>query len=373
MKRALRLTLLAAVAGTALALAGSASTAPAGIASTKLKISTPAGLGATGPVTFEVSFAPTDDPLAKVTIYTGLGYTANLTQASGSTIGAVTAQVQAADLGNQTLPLAGTVQAADAATTISVAGQTVPLSAAAQVCTGTPTHAAYWLLVLTAAGQTLRVAAFVDPAAGQETLLYSYKIQVCLPAPDLPASDPRRATFGAKLFDAKVTLVGVFTNPSKPSQIVWSAIATPYAPGTGAPNAAGTVEARAGTVVPVALTLKGTYDRKRKAAVLGGVFSVLARPFAGLAIPIYSGTKPTKVTKSAGRTTKTTSKGIFAAVKKISKTTYFQVGGIFGGADDTSLICGAFPTQAPGGCVSGTQGEIPVFSKVVKVTVPKKK
>ena len=99
MKRATRLILLAAVAGAALAIAGPAS---ATFKTAKLNITTQPGLGATGPVSFEVSMAPTDDPLAKVTIYTGVGYGANLTAASGSTIGAVVAQVQAADLGGQT-------------------------------------------------------------------------------------------------------------------------------------------------------------------------------------------------------------------------------------------------------------------------------
>jgi hypothetical protein len=368
MKRAIRLTLLCVVAGAALAVAGPAM---AGIPSAKLNIRTPAGLGATGPITFEVSQSATDDALAKATIYTGLGYTANLTAASGSTIGVVTAQVQAADLGNQTLPLAGTVQAADAATTVSLAGQTVPLSAAGAVCTGTPTHAAYWLLVLTAAGQTLRVPAFVDPTSGPETAFAAFKIQVCLPAPDLPATDPRRATFGAKLFDAKVTLTSVFTNPTSPGTPVWSAFFTPYTPGTGTANAAGTVESRSATIVPATISLKAKYNKTRKAAVLSGVITIAGRPLAGLKIPIYSGAKSAKL-KSAGTTTKSNSKGIFTAVKKILKTTYFRVGGILGGGDVTAQLC-AGPSLAPAGCVSGTVGEIPLFSKIIKVVVPKKK
>jgi hypothetical protein len=369
LKTAMRLILLAAVAGAALAIAGPAW---ATFRTAKLDITTQPGLGATGPASFEVSMAATDDPIAKVTIYTGVGYGANLTAASGSTIGAVTAQVQAADLGGQTLPLAGTVQAADAATTISVAGQTLPLSVVGQVCTGSPTHAAYWLLVLTAAGQTLRVAAYVDPTSGAETAFAAWKIQVCLPDPALPTTDPRRATFGAKLFDATVTLKSVFTNPTTQGTPIWSAFFTPYVPGTGTANPAGTVESRSATAVPAAITLKATYDKKRKAAVLSGTIKVLGQPLAGLAVPIYSGTKASNV-KSKGTTTKSTSKGVFGAVKKILKTTYFQVGGILGGGDITSTLCPAFPSLAPGGCVSATTGQIPLFSKVVKVVVPKKK
>ena len=369
MKRATRFILLAGAAVTALAIAGPAW---ATFRTAKLDITTPAALGVTGPVSFEVSMAPTDDPLAHVTIYTGVGYGANLTAASGSTIGVVTAKVQAADLGGQTLPLTGTVQAADATTTISAAGQQVPLSAAGQLCTGSPTHAAYWLLILTAAGQQLKVAAYVDPASGPETAFASWKIQVCLPDPTLPTTDPRRATFGAKLFDAVVTLPKVFSNPTVTETPIWSSFSTPYIPGTGTANPAGTVESRSATAVPATISLKGTYDKKRKAAVLSGVITVLGKPLAGLPIPIYSGSTAANV-KAAGTTTKSNSKGVFAAVKKIAKTTVFAVGGILGGGDATSTLCPAFPSLAAGGCVTATIGQIPLFSKPVKVVVPKKK
>jgi hypothetical protein len=366
MKRAMRLTLLAAVAGTALTIAGSASPAPAAVtAATKLNIRTQPGLGATGPVTIGLHTVQADDPLAKVAIYTGLGYTANLTQATGTTLGAVSATVFLASL-NAPIPLAGSVQAraADGTYLSATTGKQTPLTEAATQCTGIATHTAFWVLVLTAAGQTVEVPVFVDAAAGMETAFAAYKIQVCFSRPDQAP--------GIRPLDAKLALTNVFTNPASGGTPVWSAFFTPYVPGTGTPNPAGTVEARSATVVPASITLKAKYDRKRKAAVLGGVISIASRPLAGISVPIYKGATPGKVTASAGRTSKSTSKGIFAAVKKIAKTTYFRVGGILGGGDVTAQLC-AGTSLAPGGCVSGTVGEIPLFSKIVKVVVPKRK
>jgi len=81
------------------------------------------------------------------------GFTALLAQPAGEVVGAVSATALAADLGNATLPLRGTIVAADATTTVSVAGQQVPLGVAATQCTGTATHAAFWILNLTASFQ----------------------------------------------------------------------------------------------------------------------------------------------------------------------------------------------------------------------------
>jgi len=361
--------LLGVVAVAALAIAGPAW---GGIASAKLNIRTQPGLGATGPVTVAVHVAGTDDPLAKVTIYTGLGYTANLTAAPGTQLGTVSARVQVADLNNVAVPLAGTVQARAADGTYLSSGAQVPLAAAATACTGSPTHTAFWVLAVSAAGQSVEVPVFVDATAGPETAFAAYKLQVYFSPPDVPVGTPGRAPLGLRPLDATLTLVGVFTNPTAAAQLIWSAFFTPYTPGAGKANPAGTVESRSATIVPATISLKAKYDKKRKAAVLSGVLTAAGRALSGIAVPIYSGAKATKVTKAAGTTTKSTSKGIFGAVKRILKTTYFQVGGILGGGDVTPQLC-AGQSLAPGGCVSGTVGEIPLFSKIVKVVVPKKK
>ena len=112
----------------------------------------------------------------------------------------MTAQGTAADLGGALLPLTGTVQVR-AANGTYLSGQTqVPIAAAAQQCTGTTTHTAYWVLILQAAGQTLELPVFVDQVTAPPASAFaSSSIQACLPPPDVPPGTPGRATFGFKL------------------------------------------------------------------------------------------------------------------------------------------------------------------------------
>src|SRR5207302_1917715 len=115
---------------------------------------------------------------------------------------------------------------------------------------------------------------YVDATSGPEASVGSYKLQVCLPPPDVPAGTPGRSAFGAKLFHAKLTLTNVFTTPSTPNIYWWRAVFTPYTPGAGTPNAAGTVEARSAALVPITVTLTAKYDPKTKSAKLSGSLSV---------------------------------------------------------------------------------------------------
>ena len=191
-------------------------------------------------VTISYTVSATDDPTAKLTFYAPKEYTATLTQPAGKTIGTVTAQGTAADLGGALLPLTGTVQvrAANGTFTSHRAGRQIPIAAAATQCTGTATHTAYWVLILQAAGQTLELPVFVDArAAGAGTNAFaSASIQACLPPPDVPAGTPGRATFGFKLTQVDFKVNGVFTSAGT-GEPRWRVLATPYKPGRGTANA----------------------------------------------------------------------------------------------------------------------------------------
>ena len=151
-------------------------------------------------VTINYSVGATDDPTAKLTFYAPKEYSATLTQPAGQTIGTVTAQGTAADLGGALLPLTGTVQVRAASGTYLSGTTQVPIAAAATQCTGTATHTAYWVLILQAAGQTLELPVFVDTVTAPPANAFaSASIQACLPPPDVPVGTPGRATFGFKL------------------------------------------------------------------------------------------------------------------------------------------------------------------------------
>ncbi len=229
-KRKRRLGLLAAPVVIALALASSAI---AGI--------TPLFSATTTADATVVSYSqlPGDDPIAALTFFVPVDYAALLAQPEGETVGTVTASAIAADLANTPLSLKGTIVAASATTTITSGGASVALGTAATVCTGTATHGAYWVLNLSAAGQTLQVPAFVDdvPITIPLAAIANNTITICLPPPDVPVGTPGRASLGAKLVSATLSITDVFS--AAPQWYTWHTRVTPYSPGTGKVNAAG--------------------------------------------------------------------------------------------------------------------------------------
>lgn len=292
-KRHRRLGTLLGVFGLALVTTGPASAA----LSPRLSASTaPAGSS------IGYSQAPTDDPVAKLTFYVPSGFTALLAQPDGERVGTVTALAVAADLGNANLPLTGTIVAATAATTVAVSGQQVALGAAATQCTGTAVHSAFWILNLTASGQTLQVPAYVDdiPLTSPLSDVANNTIQICLPPPDVPAGTPGRATFGAKLVSA--TLVSdVFSVP--PGFYTWRAVVTPYTPATGRANPAGTVEVQSVDRTPQQVTLTGRAVKgKARTATVSGRVLAGGRGVSGARVQVLVGKRVVvrATTKSGG-------------------------------------------------------------------------
>ncbi len=249
MSKTIRTILLGLVGALALSTAG---TALAAYTSPSLRVTDDRSS-----VTIRYTVSATDDPTAKLTFYAPTGYSATLSQPAGTTLGTVTAQGTAADLGGALLPLTGTVQVRAANGTYLSGSTQVPIAAAAQQCTGTPTHTAYWVLILQAAGQTLELPVFVDsPAAGATSSAFaSSSIQACLPPPDVPAGTPGRATFGFKLTQVDFKVNNVFTSAGT-GQPRWRVLATPYNPGRGTPNAAGSVEAQSVIAFPRVLSMR---------------------------------------------------------------------------------------------------------------------
>jgi hypothetical protein len=287
MRKLTRVALLGSVATVALVIAGQALAAY----TPKLVVQ----MGAPG-TTIKLSIPATDDPTAKLTFFAPAGTGANLTATAGSTIGVLDAKAIAGALGGATLPLTGSVQVRAASGTYLSSGQQVSLATAATRCTGTATHAAYWVLVLSAAGQTLEVPLLVDPVTTAPlSTVASYSMTICLPPSDIPES-AGGAAFGAKVIEANFTVKGVFS-PTTAGVNVWRLLATPYTLGKGAPNAPATVEAQSyvesGTValgVP-----KRTLTRSSAAFRAAGTVKTSGLPDTTASVSLARGSTATKV------------------------------------------------------------------------------
>ena len=248
MKRSIRLAVLALGAAAALV---AAAVAFAAYTSPTLRVSY---AGTTTNIT--ASASQNDDATAVATIYIPSGTTITTSQAPGTQSGTVKAQVQALALGGALLPLDGKIIVAPPGA-IPAASQTA--------CTQGQTPTASWLLVLTAAGQTINLPAYIIPTAGAETALGPAKLQFCLAPPDIPVANGG-ATFGAKFLSAALSVQGVF---SPVATGAWIAFWTPWQAGNGQVNKTGTVASPAG-IAPGAVTVKAK-KAGAGATVSGGV------------------------------------------------------------------------------------------------------
>jgi hypothetical protein len=141
-------------------------------------------------------------------------------------------------------------------------------------------------------------------------------IQICLPPPDVPAGTPGRATFGAKLYSAELSLLGVFRLVPEG---VWIGYSTPYTPLVGTPNPAGTVASPAAVGTTGAVSLRAKISGK--GATLSGVVTQGGQPRAGAAVTLVGGAKASTL-KRLGRVT-TTTDGRFTFKAKTG--TFFSV------------------------------------------------
>ena len=285
MKRSIRLAVLAlgaAAALVAVAVAFAAYTSPT------LRVSY---AGTTTNIT--ASASQNDDATAVATIYIPSGTPITTSQAPGTQIGTVKAQVQALALGGALLPLDGKI--------IVAPPGAIPAESQA-ACTQGQTPTATWILVLSAAGQTINLPAYIIPTAGPEAALGPAKLQFCLAPPDIPVASGG-ATFGAKFLSAALSVNGVF---SPVAQGAWIAFWTPWQAGNGQVNLAGTVVSPAG-VAPGAVTVKA---RKAGAgALVSGVVTQGGLPRPGVSVQVWGG--KSKATLKKLGTVRSNAKGAY--------------------------------------------------------------
>lgn len=351
MRRSVRLTVFGCAAALALAvtaIAAASYTPSMGIFQATYK---PSGAGV---VTIVVAQEKVDDPTARILIYAPLGYKAALTQAPGTQIGTVVADVQVLDLGPNTLPLTGPVKADSPAN----------YPAASNLCTPGVTHEAVWTLNAALPGQPANpIPVYVDHSTGAEAAFSSVKMTVCFRDPTLPSPDPRRSPNGTKFLDAAFSVKGVFTNPTSAGNQLWRTLFTPYTPGTGAPNAAGTREAQGVVPMPYSISIKRIRKARPGYFRLAGTVNVAGTAPTGVGLKLFAGVKgKSGVIFKAVASTKTR-KGKYVFNRRLPKKVTY----LFVERPPTSIAC-AVPLVT---CTSAIASN--AISSVVRIAPPPKR
>lgn len=260
----------------------------------------------------------TNDPTAKMTIFSPSGYTSALTQAPGTTVGKAYAIVKAHALADALLPLSGPVVVGNPADPALVA--------AYNQCKGpSDPPAPQEVLVLNTSlqGSAIQVPDFLNTLGPYVTQ------EICLTP---PAATP----FEADVVLANFSINGVFHNAAAAGGYQWSTDLTPYA--GNVPDAASTVEVRSYVGLPSSLTLK-RLKSKPTINKFSGKLAISGVNTAGLKLDLYwsTGTKPaadytnpslvglTGKTKKPARTTKLKATGSYLVTHgRVKKRTFFQ-------------------------------------------------
>jgi hypothetical protein len=317
-------------------------------------------LGASPIVDFFIFSDPANEATAKMSIFSPNGYSTNISQAPGTTLGQAVAFVKAGAIGGSILPLAGPVVVGNPSDST--------IMAASQQCTGHAANQAVWVLDTQLQGQRVTVPDFVNKNG-------PYLVQeICLPAPP-------NAAFQAQLVSADFNVAGVFTNAGAAGTYQWAADFTPYAGTT--PNPAGTVEWRTMLGLPASLTLKQAKPKGTKAKFSGKLsLGITGLGPAGIKLYVYGGKKakpaPTATSGGTGfglgRSGAVKGTGAYSfsiSFKKIKSKrkpvkyiqTRFENYGLVGNCQGPS------PTTLPIPC-KGTD-LAPITSNQVKVKLPK--
>jgi hypothetical protein len=302
---------------------------------------------ATG-VVVKASLDPNDDPTAAVAIVAPAGTQLTTTQAPGTVLGPVRAIVKALDLAGADLPLEGQL-------VVAAPGQ-VPAAQQAACIGTTIVPLATWVMVLTAAGQTLTVPTYVVKTAGVFAQLGPAVMLICLPPPDVPAGTPNRATFGAKVYSAELTINGVF---SRATTGVWFSNWLPYTPGAGTANPTAQVIAPAG-IAPGAVSIKA--KKAGRGAIVSGAVTQAGQARAAATVTIW-GAKGKARLKPLGKA-KVSAKGTYAFKAKTGDA--FQARAV-AAAGASPALCTQIQSQLAGTpCVNPTVNGFTAQSAVAR-------
>jgi len=299
--------------------------------------------------TIKARLDPNDDPTASVRIFVPVGTQLTTTQAPGAVLGPVRALVKALDLAGADVPFEGNVL-------VAAPGQVAP--AVQTACIGTTTPLQTWVLLLTAAGQSVPVPAFLVASTGAQAALGPAYIQVCLSPPDLPVGTPGRAIFGAKLYSAELTINGVFSA----SPGAWVAFWTPYRPGLGQVNAAATVASPAAVAAGAVTVAAKKSGKAGVGAVVSGRVTQGGQARAGATVAIFGGAKANRL-KRLGSVRSSASGAFTFRVK----TGVFFRANVTAAAGAAPAVCAAISAAiAPVPCVNPTTNGFTAQTRVIR-------
>lgn len=332
-------------------------TALVGVAALAAVIAVPSALAAYSSAKLQVTSAgaatvvkasldPNDDPTASVRIYAPAGTQLTTSQAPGTVLGPVKAIVKALDLAGADLPLDGQL-------VVAGPGQ-IPADQVAQ-CTGGAAPLATWVMVLTAAGQTLQVPTYLVATSGAQAALGPAYIQICLPPPDVPANTPGRATFGAKVYSAQLSITGVFGSVPLGA---WVAFWTPYNPGVGTVNVAGTVASPA-AIAPGAVSIKA--KRLGAGALVTGVVTQAGQARGGAVVTIWGAKGKAKLRRLGAK--KVSARGAYSFRARVGDR--FQAR-VVAAAGTAGPLCTQLGSLLPAPCVNPTVNGFTASSKIVR-------
>jgi hypothetical protein len=333
-------------------------TVAAGVASVAALIAVPAAYGAYTSLKLEVTQSATgvtikaggsadDDATASVRIFVPTGTQLTTSQAPGTTVGRVTANARVLDLAGADFPLTGQIL-------IATPGQ---FSAEQAACLQGATPLASYVLALSAAGQNVPVPAWLVATTGAQAAFGPAYIQVCLRPPDVPPGTPGRQPLGAKVYSVEATINGVFGAVTSGS---WIAIWTPYNPGVGTVNIAGTVASPA-LIARGAVSL--TARRSRAGANLAG--RVTQAGAGRIAVVTIVGGSVAGRLRSLGRA-RVAANGAFSFRARAG--TFFRATAVGAPGTSTQVCTTVAPRIAPIPCVNGTVNGFRAQSRVVRKT-----
>ena len=244
--------------------------------------------GPASPVTVNLTVAREDDPTARIVLYIPQGYTGTLTPAAGTQIGTVRASASPLASPEVVLPLEGVLRADAPANYVGPATQ----------CLGpAPNFQSVWLIVLNSptGGAPIVVPTYLTtPLGAAEGSVGQARLTICLPPPAV-------GTLAAKVFEARLTLTNILTNPSAGGSYRWVARFTPYASNAGPVNPAGTVEAQAIDTIPVRVTIRrpGRYTKRTKRLAVSGTIVESGTPLRVVVNVLLNGRRVARVRSNA--------------------------------------------------------------------------